>query len=246
MTLERFEKGSTPSYFFQSATQKYLFASKHLRGTKILDIACGTGYGTNIMFERHPEFKFFGCDIDDQAIKYAQNNYKQIQFKKEDAYSTNYQDSFFDTVVSFETLEHLENGQNFIKEIKRILKPDGILICSTPNRHFGERLGSTPEKPLNPHHVSLYYHDDFRELLSSSFKDVKIFGQTETGANFFYKFPIFYRFYRKIKPLILPAITRSSSKSEIVFPEKLNPKFEPKPFWKSAYYLIAIASDIPI
>jgi len=247
MTLERFEKGSTPSYFFQSATQKYLFASKHIKGAKILDIACGTGYGTNIMFERHPEFQFFGCDIDEQAITYAKRRYqKQIQFKNCDAYSITFPDSFFDTVVSFETLEHLKNGQSFIKEIKRILKSDGYLICSTPNRHFGERLGSTKEKPFNPHHVSLYYYDEFHDLLASSFQHVKIFGQTETGADFFYKFPAFYRFYRRIKPIILPLLTHSSSKSEIVIPEKPNPKFEPKPFWKSAYYLLAIASDMPI
>lgn len=244
MTLERFEQGSTPSYFFQSATHKYLFASENIHGSTILDIACGTGYGTNIMFQRHKDTVFFGCDIDDSAINYAKNNYpSQITFKKCSAYDTGFENNFFDTVVSFETLEHLSNGDSFMKEIKRILKPNGKFICSTPNRSFGERLGSTKEKPLNPHHISLYYHNDLTSLLSSYFANVSILGQTESAAEFFYKFPILYRTYRKLKPLLLPLITKKSSTSEIIFPNQLNEKFKPKKFWKSAYYMVGLCSN---
>ena len=244
MTLERFELGSTPSYFFQSATHKYLFASEHLSGSSILDIACGTGYGTNILFERHPDFSFFGCDLDNSAITYAKNHYsKQITFKQCNAYSTGFEDNFFDTIISFETLEHLEDGSLFLKEIKRILKPNGKLICSTPNKTFGERLGSTKEKPLNPYHISLYYHDDFQHLLSSYFTDVSILGQTESAAELFFRFPFLYKMYRKIKPILLPFITKKSSSSEIVFPNKLNSKFKPRKFWKSAYYMVGLCSN---
>lgn len=241
MKIERFEQGSTPSFLFQSAIQKYLFAVKNLKTNTVLDIACGIGYGTNIMLECLPDLQLYGCDNDLTAIEYAtQNHPKKIKFSQCNAYSTRFADNFFDTVVSFETLEHLENGDLFIKEIKRILKNDGILILSTPNLSYEKRV---LKKSLNPYHIKSYSYDDLKNLLCSNFKHVKIFGQRETASEIFYRFPILYKLYRIIKPLLMPFFTNESKSSKVITVKLPNPKFYPKPYWKSATYLIVLASD---
>ena len=242
MSSERFEENTIPIYLIQSAIQKYLFAVKHLTGKKVLDIACGSGYGSKIMYEDKPFLEVFGCDKDKSTIQFANEKYsKYIKFVNCDVYSTNFKDDYFDNVVSFETLEHLKDGYLFIKEIKRILKNNGILILSTTNRVYDEKV----TKNVNPFHEKLYSYDELNELLSNNFKHVKILGQKETLSEIMFKFPFLFSLFQKIKPRLLPIFTQKKV-DERIQREKLNPSFEPKPFWKSATYLIALVSNKPI
>jgi ubiquinone/menaquinone biosynthesis C-methylase UbiE len=242
MSKERFDDEIIPTYLIQSAVQKYLFGVKHLKGNVVLDIASGIGYGSKIMYDKKPHMRFFGCDNDKNAISFANKKYGEfIKFLNCSAYSTGFDDYFFDSIVSFETLEHLNNGESFMKEITRILKKDGILILSTPNRTYDEKV----DKDTNPYHEIIYSKNDLYQLLSNHFKYVQILGQKESFSEIMFKFPFLYEIFKKIKPILLPFFIRKNNNKITDLP-KLNSSFEPRPFWDSATYLIALASNQPL
>src|SRR6185436_20367656 len=100
----------------------------------VLDIACGEGYGVNLL--SHNSKFVFGVDIDSQVISHASTKYKQsnVKFIPGSATQIPLPDFSVDVVTSFETLEHLEDHTTMMSEIKRVLKLNGILIISTPDK----------------------------------------------------------------------------------------------------------------
>ena len=79
----------------------------------------------------------------------------------------------FDVIVSFEVIEHIADHSQYLKEIRRVLKDDGILIISTPNKRCHS---PNSEKPTNPFHVIEFELDDFENLLKKHFGNVKLYG----------------------------------------------------------------------
>jgi ubiquinone/menaquinone biosynthesis C-methylase UbiE len=100
---------------------------------RVLDIASGSGYGTNIL-SKHAAF-VTGVDYDADAIEYSKLNYasKNSEFKQGDATAIPMADKSVDVVISLETIEHIDDYEKFLSEIKRVLTDDGIAIISTPN-----------------------------------------------------------------------------------------------------------------
>lgn len=131
--------GSTTSRIEEDHLARYEFVKKYVAGKIVLDLACGTGYGTRMIrnFSGKPTY---GIDISTEAIHHAKKTYATdgLEFIHGDVTKLPFTDSFFDTIVSFETIEHLDaNGRSlFLKELYRVLKPDGTLILSTPNRRI--------------------------------------------------------------------------------------------------------------
>lgn len=99
----------------------------------VLDIASGSGYGTKMIST--VASKVYGVDISEDAVNYSKLNYnsKNIHYKMGDGHIIPLEDSSVDLVVSMETIEHIEDQDHHLLEIQRVLKPDGIYICSTPN-----------------------------------------------------------------------------------------------------------------
>lgn len=99
----------------------------------VLDIACGTGYGAKLMSKEAK--KVFGVDVDGKTVEYAKENYSavNITYKVGSATDIPLADRTVDVVVSYETIEHLDDYDKFLSEIKRVLKPGGRLLISTPN-----------------------------------------------------------------------------------------------------------------
>lgn len=88
--------------------QRYEFASDALTGSRVLDMACGCGYGSALLAERHPDKQITGIDIDPEAIAYAQANYQRPNLRYQCANAETFADSSgFDSIVSLETIEHL-------------------------------------------------------------------------------------------------------------------------------------------
>jgi len=169
-TGERIVPGKTAESLFREHEERYVFAAQYVSGKDVLDVACGTGIGTSLLRGAGAR-KVWGIDIDPDTIAFARSNYKDCEFVQGEATALCLPDSSVDVVVSFETLEHVKNQQEFLVECCRILKPGGVLICSTPNR------GISRWSAGNPFHVREMHPVEFRDLLGSVFASVELFAQ---------------------------------------------------------------------
>lgn len=164
--------------------QRYYAAQRLVKDKDVLDAACGEGYGSNILAEQAKSV--VGIDIDKETVDRANQKYgvkknlKYIQASIADL--SIIPDASKDVVVSFETIEHVsrETQNNFLKEIKRILKPDGFMIMSTPNKkEYTDRYNFH-----NQFHVAEFYLEEFIEFLNREFKNVHLYNQYLEVASF--------------------------------------------------------------
>lgn len=143
-------------------------------GHVVLDIGCGSGHGSNRLASKFK--KVHGVDISPEAIAYAKKYWPEpnIEFSIGDSMDIPFPDSSFDVVVAFEVFEHLSDWRKFLSEIKRVLKPEGVVYVSTPNKTLYSP-GTT--KPINPHHVFEMTIPEFRSALQEYFFLENIYGQ---------------------------------------------------------------------
>lgn len=151
--------------------KRYLFALGYVTGKRVLDGACGVGYGSALLAAKAAAV--VGIDLSEDAIAYARTRYARpnVEFRVEDLQAPRLEDDSFDVVVSFETLEHLPDRDAFLGHVARVLRKDGVLVLSTP------RVDETTESPDNPHHFVEYSRRDFEALLARYFDQVELFGQ---------------------------------------------------------------------
>jgi len=136
--------------------ERYQFAARHAREGRLLDIACGVGYGTALL-ARRDGVDAVGVDISTEAIRYATERYSGPHTRFEQGNAMSFADpSGFETIVSLETIEHVENPLGLLSHLLTLLRPQGILICSVP---------TTPSVDLNPHHLHDFTAQSFRLLL---------------------------------------------------------------------------------
>lgn len=95
---------------------------------KILDVGCASGWFISQVAKTFPKAKCFGIDVYDKAISYAQTQYPDIEFKVADAHKIPYENETFDTVICTEVLEHVDDPEAVLSEIKRVLKKDGWAV----------------------------------------------------------------------------------------------------------------------
>jgi len=158
---------------------RYAFASRFVKDKTVLDVACGEGYGSNLLASTAK--KVIGIDIDDETIPKASAKYQKanLEFKKGSATSLPLEDNQFDIVVSFETIEHIAEHDQMLAEIKRVLKPGGLFIISTPDKKsYSDETGYK-----NKYHVKELYAEEFRELICRYFKYQKTLQQSFVYAS---------------------------------------------------------------
>lgn len=152
---------------------RYQFARQFVTGKRVLDAACGSGYGSAVL-ARDADF-VAGIDISEESIAYAKENYSgaRTEFQVGSIDNLPYDDASFDVVVSFETLEHVSETvqKKFLCEIKRVLTEDGILVMSTPNHSVYSKRGA------NEFHVKELKYAEFKDMLEETFEFVKLFNQ---------------------------------------------------------------------
>jgi 2-polyprenyl-3-methyl-5-hydroxy-6-metoxy-1,4-benzoquinol methylase len=147
--------------------ERYKFAVSRLKpGQRLLDIACGAGYGSALLLKHG--CIVVGADYDEQAVGDAQTTYKHGDFVRTDVLNIPFKDKTFDALVSFETIEHVYDGGRFLSEVYRVLKPGGIFICSTPNLQYTTHP---------PYHIREYLPDEFYGLVEQRFSQVERYGQ---------------------------------------------------------------------
>lgn len=144
------------------------------RPLRVLDAACGTGYGT--YFLSRGGHHCTGIDLSGEAIAFCQRVYgrPRCSFQLGSVLELPFDNDSFDLVVSFETIEHLSQEQqtNFLQEIARVLKPDGQVVMSAPVQQGGMN---------SPEHNHFHQHEpDAAELIDAmerQFSRVQSFGQ---------------------------------------------------------------------
>jgi ubiquinone/menaquinone biosynthesis C-methylase UbiE len=141
---------------------RYIAAQQFVKGKTVLDIACGSGYGTKILAKTAA--KVYGVDINKDSVDYAKQNFAadNIEYRMGDAVKIPLEDESIDTIVTFETIEHVKKYRQYLEESKRVLKTGGQFIVSTPNK--GEFAKG------NEFHEHEFDHSELLKLLKSSFK----------------------------------------------------------------------------
>ena len=153
---------------------RYAYATQFVQNKRVLDLACGEGYGSYLLAKTAKSV--VGIDIDNNSIKHARNKYlkQNLEFRVGSITEIPIDgERLFDVAICFEALEHIEDHQKLLSEAKRLLTPEGVFIVSTPNKTV-----YTDESQFNnPFHVHELYFDEFRELFEKYFKNVKFLGQ---------------------------------------------------------------------
>jgi len=159
-------------YLLHKAT--YRFALDWAKNMKVLDLGCGSGYGTEMLAD-HCQF-IVGSDIDAHAITYAKEHYSRqnltfFVMDNLENYALPFEANTFDVIVSFQVIEHISNVNFYLQEISRLLKVDGTIILATPDR--SKRLFSF-QKPWNRWHVHEFSDRELHQLLTQFFNQVEI------------------------------------------------------------------------
>lgn len=152
---------------------RYLQACEIATGKVVLDIASGEGYGSALLSRK--AIKVFGVDISLEAVEHARRRYKNenIEFKIGSCADIPLPNASVDMVVSFETIEHHDQHDQMMREVKRVLRADGILLISSPDKyHYSDELDFK-----NPYHIKELYQHEFKQLLSNYYKNIVYFGQ---------------------------------------------------------------------
>jgi SAM-dependent methyltransferase len=144
---------------------RYRFAAQLARSLRVLDVACGEGYGAQILAAGGAS-AVVGADVDERAVAHARSRYPEAEFVTADVAKLPFEDGSFDLVVSFETIEHVQRPEEALAELRRVLAPDGLLVISTPNKH--QYLVE------NEFHEREFTHEEFVALLGGLFPSVEL------------------------------------------------------------------------
>ncbi len=203
---------------------RYFFARSLCRGLDVLDVASGEGYGAALLSQ--VARSVVGVEIAEDTVEHARAAYGApgLTFLHGDARRIPCPDNSFDAVVSFETLEHFYEHGEFMAEVRRVLRPGGLLVISSPERDVYSPAGGAP----NPYHVHELTHAEFGTLLRASFGHVSMYAQ---------------------RPLLGSALVAEELPAEaaplLTFEKRDAQRFEASVGLPRPIYLMAVASDQP-
>jgi SAM-dependent methyltransferase len=156
---------------------RYHFASRWVRGKRVLDVACGEGYGSALLARSAAHVT--GVDIAQPAIDHARATYAgmaNLRFERASCTELPLPDASIDVAVTFETIEHITAQERFLDELARVLKPDGVLVLSCPNKlEYSDKRNFQ-----NEYHVKELYRDELARLVAARFAHSRWFGQRPT------------------------------------------------------------------
>jgi O-antigen biosynthesis protein len=135
----------------------------------VLDAGCGNGYGLQILEAASPA-KLIGMDVADDAVARARSEVSaSTEVVQGDVRDLAFDDDSFDVAICFEVIEHIEGQEEALAELRRGLRPGGVLLISSPNRGV--------YTPGNPHHVHEFQPEELESALNAHFPHVKLVQQ---------------------------------------------------------------------
>jgi SAM-dependent methyltransferase len=204
---------------------RYFLAREFCRDKDVLDIASGEGYGSALIAQ--VARSVVAVDVDAAAVTYAGGGYSRpnLWFVQGDARAIPLATASVDVVSSFETIEHIYEQDVFIAEVRRVLRPSGIFIVSTPNRD----VYSPPDSPANPFHLRELTVAEFEQALRQCFEHVECLSQRPMLGS-----------------TILPNHGVTDAGGALTFERRGDDYFERSVGLPRAPYAIALASGQPI
>ncbi len=160
-------------------TARYEWAAGLAAGLTVADAACGTGYGSRHL-RAAGAARVDGFDLSEEAIAEARRLHAGdgVRFETADATRLPCPDGTYDLFVSFETIEHVPDDVALVREARRVLKPGGTFVCSTPNRAVTNPGIPITGKPYNPFHLREYTWPELEAVLRQGFESVTFLGQS--------------------------------------------------------------------
>lgn len=152
---------------------RYAFAQQLVAGRVVLDAACGEGYGSALLAATAA--RVTGVDLSADSVAHARRRYAapNLTFEAADCLHLPFEDASFDCLVSFETLEHLEDHEGLLREFRRVLRPEGFLLISSPDKAvYTDEMHND-----NPWHLRELYRGELEDLLATQFPVVHLWGQ---------------------------------------------------------------------
>ena len=183
---ERFHPGGfTPPWVRHQHLERYRWAAKSVAGMRVLDVACGTGYGT-AMLARAGATRVNGFDCSPDTVAFAERSWPlpNVRFGVANADRLPVPDASYDIYVSFETIEHVEDDHALLTEAARVLSPGGLLLVSTPNRELLDPGTSIEDKPANRFHTREYRGDEIADRLRGHFASIDWYGQSPFSPHY--------------------------------------------------------------
>ncbi len=172
-TGERFIPG-TPGEIWIEHWHRYHFAARWCAGRRVVDVACGEGYGSALLAKTAA--RVTGVDISPEAVAHAKRSYAllaNVEFACAPCTALPLADASVDVAVSFETVEHIGEQARFLDELSRVLAPEGVLILSCPNKlEYSDKRSFA-----NEFHVKELYRDELAALVGARFPHLAWYGQ---------------------------------------------------------------------
>jgi SAM-dependent methyltransferase len=166
------------NYWFQRHLVVYRWIAERVRGLDVVDMACGEGYGSDVLAGTAREVT--GVDANPDAHEHARARYRRENLRFERELVETYAEPC-DAVVFLQTIEHLQDPASVLEHFGSLLRPGGVLYVSTPNVRTLAPKGAA--KSGNPWHLREYRAEEFAGLLLAHFDDVDLFGLFHSGKS---------------------------------------------------------------
>ena len=161
------------NYWYQRHLVVYRWIAARCAGLRVVDMACGEGYGSSVLAERAAEV--VGVDANPEAHEHARLRYRAANLRFERSLIDDFDDGApWDAIVFLQTVEHVEHPRPLLTRFGSLLAPGGVAYVSTPNRLTLAPPGA--EKSGNPWHVREYTPAEYAELLEPVFASVELLG----------------------------------------------------------------------
>ncbi|HEX3069201.1 MAG TPA: class I SAM-dependent methyltransferase [Thermoanaerobaculia bacterium] len=165
-----------PPWLRYQHESRYRWAAELVAGRAVLDVACANAYGSAVLAARGASL-VISADVALDPLLEA-STFGRPFLTCASATRLPFADRTFDLVVSLETVEHIDDDETYAKEMGRVLKRDGLLICSTPNRRVLNPGRTLSDHPFNPFHIREYSANELETLLRGHFGRVILYGQS--------------------------------------------------------------------